>query len=876
MRKYLRILLLSIVLFLSTGCGGGGSTSNNSTTTKETKVETTPLTNEESTALGNLFPDIDEEALLNSEASNVIETVANDATIMLSPVLGDKAISLSDDELVGGTFEDGIELKDSSAVKSSDIGKALFIGNEFQGMISNVTTTGSNLKIKLENAKNPTDVYSSMEIEFQNDEIKSAIQRAIRNKTSFGKYDSINKEPLKVTLIDNTSRTRAIDSNDNMILRIDIPKGYRVPSKLRAVNCDYWEADCTFDIAGSADTNYSMSYQTDDDIIFDSDGSYIEIGLSSYLKLRYNYNTISDNEIYVEGRQSAYFNANIIAKFSAQTLDILDVADKVKYEREFDILRQLNINIRHPYSNFVQIKINIAPKVNIGVEAALNGTFTYTTSIGREGYIDYAYDSKNNISKFTSDVSDNPSTTEEEDVSVGLEVSGSAYMYPNLTYLPNVTLLRVDKPISIGLFRSGVELKMDMNGNIEDGFTLLNDGEVEDTFGTEATVEVSIAGKIESKWDLKVGDWEIVQDDEFSDIASDLGKIDVFKWKASLLKDPKIIIADIANNDTQRLVTFESDDEESIHSYLTYYYSKGSAQTAEDIPVIDIDQHPLSWKTGNAGIILDEGEIIKVRSAVYNRDIAAGEWDAEWAYGMSISQQIESEMSECPENISYFETQNQNLLDGFKAYLGKNDSTPDDYQYCRYFEESGMLWIISTYEDNTKTTTLHYQIDSQLKDLEIEFYTNGVWKHSISYQDNSTLIGYEYTRYENGNLQSSVSYQEGSTFINAENTYYENGNLKTIIHYQKNSPLKDFEVELYTNDVWKHTIGYQEGSTLLSHERTYYENGNTKWSLSYQKGSTLKAHEFMYWPSGCEQRYIRYDDNGIPDRDENYADGEHC
>jgi len=172
----------------------------------------------------------------------------------------------------------------------------------------------------------------------QNEGIAQSISRAIKRGDIKGRYDSINKTPLRLSVIYKkvkNSTIRSISVNEP-ILHIDIPKGYHIPIKPRNLSCSFSSAECTFTSQLAAKKNLNLGYTYENSgITFTTDGSYIEIGLGAYLKAHYDKNLFTDSVFDFTFAQSAYFESNMVISIKGELTK--DWSTDLKIINDFDV-----------------------------------------------------------------------------------------------------------------------------------------------------------------------------------------------------------------------------------------------------------------------------------------------------------------------------------------------------------------------------------------------------------------------------------------------------------------------------------------------------------------------------------------------------------
>ncbi len=808
MNKYISALLLSGLLLLSTGCGGGSGDGSSSPTT--TEADSVPLTTEETEALSNLLPDMNTHSATDN--TQLIATTARDAKVEYTPIGDGKSTEIPLSTFISGSFEDGILLNDASGISDVDVGKALFIDNIFRGMIDKVSKSGDNVSVELVEAKDFTDVYSTLDIDIQNDAFKKSIQRAINSKVNFGKYDSINKNPLKVSLIDSSSTTRSL-KDDELILRIDIPAGYTMPRKAtRAVECSDW--DLENDVCSTIDDEISKKLDADlsltaGNITFSSEGSYIEIGLGAKIKLVYDYHLIGASDYYVEGEVSKYYKLNLQANFSASMPEPSN--SNLSFDEDLDFLNG-GLFISIPTPSGVQVGVNIFPSFRYGGKMGLDGTFSYSKTIGDGGAVQFMYDSISG-ENYNREV-DKEFENAEGTYSAGIEASGYIYVFPNITFVPSIGHSAISARIDIANFRVGTKVEGAISSKIDGEFNLINDGELEDKYGAEAKISLDRSNILELEWDFTVAGHQVFESQTLT-ITAD--SVNLFEWKAGLLKDPKIIFENKSDDSSKILVTFQSEDDPDIQKHISYFYSRGYVVPAQDIPIIDIGEHPLVWKKGDESIVIEEGETIKVRSAVWNKDTVAEDKNREWAFGMSISQQVEkSSALECPIMYNIGSITNPSSL---YRTVGKEDSTPLNYFVCHY---DGSYGAYDGWSQGNKTLGETWEF----KDDKLQAYRDGYYNTDTT--NNETMFEREILYDANGIVELKNIYKYPYNTLHKKYTYYLGG-----VYYKNKLTYWTNSTDLYkVTNYW-----YNPSNSIIKNSIKNYR---------LYKNGTVSGHEVNF------------------------------
>jgi len=601
----LSAMILTSVIF---GCGGGGGGST-----------TTPVI-----STSTLFPDVDEIGLIANPPEQKVQTVSNSATIQTAPTKGSK-VELDSSAAVG-TAEDGtsILVKTSSDINTTHIGQPLFIGGIFQGMIHSVSTNGNTLVVGVEDAQKLSDVYNSFNVSFRNDAIKQAVKRALSQK-QIGRYDYLNTNPLHVSVLEKPVTNKRGITSDEIVLRIDIPEGYYVPIQPHKRSCDFWNAECSVTVQGEVSKNLDLgnSY-TQYGITFSTSGSYIEIGLGTYLRAHYDYNAVGSDVLDFDLAQSAYFQSNMTVSVSGEL--------SKDWSTTINLLGNIDIEIAHPYSLVAKTSVIVSPGIVFGVDGKIKGSITANSYISRAGEIQFAFDSTDMSHNIQNSISYTPKNLNNDSVTLSIEADANAYIYPAITILPSLKFVRIAPPITLVFLRSGIKLNTNINGKISTGFTVIDDDALSQSTATEASLTTSLEGLVQGRWYVRISPIDIYNTAAYKDILS-TGKMNVLEWKAVLLDAPQVEVKEKSGDFNKREVTFSIETDATVEPKIYYYYTLDG----KDVPATNITTHKPVWKLGDAPIEVDKNTRIKVRAVLYNKDVST----SIWAWGTSISSQTD-------------------------------------------------------------------------------------------------------------------------------------------------------------------------------------------------------------------------------------------
>ncbi len=681
MKRLIFIEIISLflaVMMTFNGCssdsGGGGTLGTG----------TTPIVYP-----GMDFPDIDEAALLSETGKQVIETVASaDSVVEIDATAREKVVLSTADVVEDNSSETGYLLVHATAsISSSNIGNPLFIDDTFIGMITGVISQSSELKILVANAENINDVYGKLNIELQNSSIRRSVQRSIATHKIKGIYDDINVKPLHFTLFEKPVTNARGVVDDEIVLRMDIPKGYHIPIRQRSISCDFASADCSFTVEGNESERLDLGKAYENGgITFSTEGSYIEMGLGAYMKIHYDENLIAADVFDFTLAESGYFKSNMQVSVSGKLTK--DWSTDLKLIPDFDI------EIVHPYSAVVKTSIAVAPVVTFGVSGSLKGSISASSYMERSGEIRFQYDSTTDTKDFESTLKYTPKSLDKDAVTVEVQAEAHAYVFPSFLAIPNVKILRINMPLTLVYTKSGVKLDNAVNGLIRNGFVVVNGAE-QDVSAAEVSVVTTLSGAVQGRWMVKVGSLDFYHSDAYVNLFR-TSALTVLEWKSQLLKKPQVIVKEDASDPQVRNITFDADESKAVKEKLYFYYTvANSNETQYDIDPGSIESHSPYWKIGDAPVVINSNKIIKVRSVLYNKDISS----AKWSWGTSVSEQTTSEVT----------TMMKPIIDpsssAFKEHLTVSITQPQGYAVY-YRIDGGTPQLYSTPIDLTQSTSL--------------------------------------------------------------------------------------------------------------------------------------------------------------------------
>ena len=657
-----------IVLLTMTGCEDKSATSAEGTTNGKESV----ITVDESQYPGTLFPETDEIDLVTKADKTVVQTVSNNAVVTVVPTTGDKVEVIGAD--VYESTANSYLIFSTTGISTSDIEKPLYIDEIFKGIISDVAVENTNLRVYVKNAENVDDIYSEFTIEMRNDAIRQSVQRSINRHQLKGVYDNINAKSIRFSVIEKSIMKKNGLSEDEIVLRMDIPKGYHAPIR-KSVDCSISDADCTFTTSGIAKEKIDLgnSYENAG-ITFSTEDSYIEMGLGAYFSLHYDKNLFSEDIFDFTVANSGYFKSNMQVSISGKL--------ERSWSTQLKLIKDFDIEIVHPYNLIVKTSIAVAPVFTFGVDGKLEGSITASSYIERSGEIRFDYDSTSYTHDFSSTLAYTPKNLNKDSIKVALKAEGHAYIFPSFLMVPNVKFLRVNIPLTLVYFRSGVKLDNAIVGTIGSGFVVENGAEQKSS-DAEASVTTSLYGLVQGRWMVRVGSVDFYHTNAYVNIFK-TGTLNVLEWKAQLLHKPQIIVEDDPHDNTVKKITFKADESAPIKAKLNFYYTIADTNEAMyDIATNGIEHHTPVWHIGEAPITVAGNKIVKVRSVLYNKDVS----DSIWSWGTSLSEQTYIEIENIikpliiPSTTAFTDTLSVNIsqAQGYDIYYRVNGDTPQLY-----------------------------------------------------------------------------------------------------------------------------------------------------------------------------------------------------
>ena len=873
--KTFTVLTLMLTGFII-GCGGGGGSSANSN----------PSDGQSGTESA-FFSEVDENALLSNPPETKIRTVSNDAVIDTTPVKGPKVETAKGDVVTEAA--DGSTITLSLDINASRIGQPLFVDGVFKGMIGAVKTSGSNTVVTLEDAQRLGDVYDKLDLLFRNDEIKASVQRTLDSGKIKGRYDAANAEPLRISVLEKPVTNARGLTDDELILRIDIPEGYTVPIEPRGIDCSFLNAECELTTEGNLSNKIPLTAKSSGSgITFSTKGSYIEIGLGMYLRAHYDHNYIGLDQLDFDLAQSAYFKANITASVSGEL--------KKEWETTLKLLDDFDVEILHPYSMEAKTGMIVTPDIIIGADGSLKGTFTIGTYVERGGEVRFGFNSADLSHTFKQSVTYTPKDVSKDSLGVAIEASANAYAIPGIKTLPYIRFFRIGPSIALVIMRSGIKLNTNVNGKIAADFVVENEQTTTNTT-VEASMTASLKGIIQDKWYVRISPFTPNELERCYDLGKFFAAVDknekkkkkvlkesrtykcllfyksakykeilstkeykILEWKGSILNAPTISVEDDITDFDKKKIEFDLNIDNKIKPKVYYYYTTDGS----DIPIAGIEKHKPVWHAGDLPVSVDKNSKIKVRAVLYNKDVST----SVWAWGSSVSPQSEKLITEInepmvtPSNKAFEETLTITITQdqGFDILYQKNGGASVKY--------SGPIDLD---EDTTLVVYARTEIDGQ------KFYSQ---KRTYKYDkcesdeklEGGVCVQDESSSSSSSSSQSSLNscplqydpaldnHPESDTFLSlnaddfpnrTECYYYSSGQLRAEAPYangKRNGIDKGYYRSGQIAAETPYTDGLENGISKI-----YWENGVLEAEIPFSNGMQNGIVKHYYETGGIER-----------------------
>ena len=497
--------------------------------------------------------------------------------------------------------------------------KALFVADEYKGVIDSVQAASEGVVMTLRNAQTFDEVFNNVDIELNADEIVEQLNRSAH--TIRGKYDAINQAPLRFSFKKVASTKRNVHGmSDDIILRIDFPKGYYFPAQTRSFDCDIFEASCDASLSVSAKKNVDLGDKaTRNGITISTEGSYVEMGIGAYIRAKYDHNTLSKDEYKFELQHSSYFESNFIFNVNGKL--------EKSWSKNINITNVINVEIAHPYSAVAKLSIGIQPMVELGVTGELEGTMNAEAFSRRTGKMGFKYDSK--IGKFDTKSDVIYSKKNSESIDFEAKVLSEAYILPRVGLRPKLTFLRVSKPLSFGEVRGGVKVGSQLKGEVKTGFVVVNEDFNAEMQKSEASLDLGVEAILDYAIQIRLGKTVFYSMDEYKPLYTS-DRLVIFDWKIGLLPMPSIEI--VFDDGESKQVKFSVNVEENADKVK--YHVREMPEGSEKFEGSFIDFRENATEVDGDTMQVSGSPMLYVQAILNNADVS----DSTWAFGSSISQ----------------------------------------------------------------------------------------------------------------------------------------------------------------------------------------------------------------------------------------------
>lgn len=562
-------------------------------------------------------------------ADTLIRMSASEDTIFNANQKSD-AVAFTDAQCSSPDTDTQICDNQTLAQAQAIVGKPLFIGGSFKGIVQSVNEQSGKISYAIQAANDVTDVYDNFDIELTGEEINERLSRAIHKFK--GKYDYLNTKPLKFELktveVPATeisgplSRNRSKDGKiKEFVLRVNFPKGYTIPIQPKRVDCDFWESSCDARIDANMDSHIDLGDSiTKGGITISTEGSYVDFGLGAYMRAKYDANLFEEDVYVFEVSTSAYFESNIIFTINGEY--------EFEWSDNIELLDMVDVEIAHPYSAVAKAVVGFQPVMEIGSRGSLNVSMEAKAHSKREGEVGFRYSSIRRGVRPMGRVSFHQST--ENGVTFEASVNGEVYIIPRVAVRPKLMFLRVSQPLSFGEIRGGVKVNSILEGQVNTDFVVGNNSYNIDIGKTEIGLDIGVSALIDYILQIRLGDKEFWSMDDYRTLYES-NRLIVFDWHIGLLQAPTYDDA-AGQSDSGKDIQFETPDTD-YPDLIQYYY--------QTIPVGQNVEMPNLLTFRNTASLLDsdtlnltESAIVLVQSVLKNSDISDSVW---MSFGTSLS-----------------------------------------------------------------------------------------------------------------------------------------------------------------------------------------------------------------------------------------------
>ena len=500
------------------------------------------------------------------------------------------------------------------------IDKPMFIDGEYKGVIEKIDFAPSgDLAVTLKNARYITDVYKKFNIDLSVDQLESTLQRSIPKRLK-GKYDSVNTNPLQFSIHQKqTTNTRGI-SKPELVLRIDIPEGYKIPLNTRdanvSIDCEFLEGACAFEANANYDEDQSLATVKDfSGIRFNSAGSFIEYGIGSRLFVSYDYEIFNDSIFKTGFEASGYYNTELKMNIEGK----LGINDGFV----FQLMQPTDITVASAYG--VALQVSFVPTITVQLTGTFVGSFEAQANSARSGNISFTYESSNAKPIISDSLAYNNDVPDYAAMRLDINADATLSVFPNIQVGPKVEFFKINEKLSIGHIRGGYDVITEFNGKIGAGFTAQPDG-IDGEASAQARLDMRYCPKADIKFDLAVGG-TTYYDSGYQSLTGNCidangNAIRIFSWNVAILDTPEII--QTPSGKTDKTVTFDILGNADI-DFMKFYYTTDDKR----VPILKPESVATLWDRNP--ILLSADTTVRVRAFLHEKDIEPSQ------FGISVS-----------------------------------------------------------------------------------------------------------------------------------------------------------------------------------------------------------------------------------------------
>ena len=561
------------------------------------------------------------ETIDDTPPSTVINVISNgDIDEIPSPLslqIEDKTTEAKVD-----TTKNEVVIKKSESEVKTQIGKPLFVNGDFKGMISGVEASGTSSVVKLTEAKDIFDVYKQIDVNISTDEFADKITRSINNQ-QIGKYDYLNDKPLIAKVINNKSKTRGKTiGEDDLILRIDIPKGYKIP-----IDSNISKNTRAIGIEGNIENSETFKLNATkkfDYVTITTDGSYVEFGLSTTLSA-FLWDDDGHKSINLSMTNNAHFVSNL--QFTATTEITRD------WEKEIDIFKSISLPITPKVTSILsKATINFKPTLVLQATGVATGELGATSYTKKTGKLTFIYDSR-----FTNGLPYLIETDQTNDpnngtgVNININADSNFIVYPNIKVTPQLIFrkwnLRTTN-VDIGAIRSGVRIDSKLSGMIDTGFATNSIG-ISTNFNASASANMKIYPYVDASLDVKIGEDLIYNSGGYQELWQGNSR-NIFDFLMEIVDPPSIIMTEPSTG--IKSITFSINDVDKSSFYYMYTIDGSTPSKTNGT----------KWISGNTPIKITKNTILKVVAYSDKKD-PSSTWSVGYKFSKATTKTIEFE-----------------------------------------------------------------------------------------------------------------------------------------------------------------------------------------------------------------------------------------